>query len=84
MIAKETNLQNLIVAAQAGDSKALEELSLKALGGNKAAQAAIDGIDKSEWKTTDESSVVQAIIWPKDVKSGKRGPKQGDIPLHHI
>lgn len=74
-------LELIIEAAKSGDSSALSELSIIALGGNETAQQAIREIDAGEW-TAVEAAIVHTMTWPGQNKEGWEGPKKGDVPSH--
>ena len=84
MAEREQFLASLIAAATGGDADALSELSSIALGGNETAQSAIRAIDsKGHTQRSAPQSGDKPIVWPKEVESGERGPRKGDIPLHN-
>lgn len=81
------NLQETIAAAKAGDTGALEELSLTALGetgDGLLARAAIFEIDSMPWPPASANpQAPKSMVWPKAVEEGTRGPRLGDVAIHN-
>lgn len=84
MSEREQYLMDLIQKAGEGNAEALSDLGSIALGGNKSAQEAIMQIDKrGKLPISLSPSVSTPVVWPRDVQTGIRGPRKGDVALHN-